>query len=67
MHKNYQPVKPATNKLLKKRWDGAAHDMHRKKVANAKPVVDTGSPHTYAHLQSKLKKLQVKFKTKGRN
>eukprot|EP00116_Pleurobrachia_bachei_P005196 sb/3465458/ len=59
MHKNYQPVKPATNKLLKKRWDGAAHDMHRKKVANAKPVVDTGSPHTYAHLQSKLKKLQL--------
>ena len=59
MHTSYQPLKPATNKLLKKRWDGAAQDMHRKKVSGAKPVVDTKSPATYTHLQYKMKKMQV--------
>lgn len=59
MHTSYQPLKPATNKLLKKRWDGAAQDMHRKRVSAAKPVVDTKSPATYTHLQYKMKKMQV--------
>ena len=59
MHNSYQPLKPASNKLLKKRWDGAAQEMHRKKVSGAKSVVDTGSPATYTHLQYKMKKMQV--------
>jgi len=59
MHRNYQPVKPATNKLLKKRWDGAAHERHRDKIVSAKPVVDTKSPSTYMHLQYKMKKIQL--------
>lgn len=59
MHTNYQSLKPATNKLLKKRWDGAAHERHRDKIVRAKPVVDTTSPSTYMHLQYKMKKIQL--------
>ncbi|KAK1789727.1 hypothetical protein P4O66_015623 [Electrophorus voltai] len=31
MHKAYQPLKPATNKLLQKKWDQTCYEEHRKK------------------------------------
>ena len=61
IHTSYQPLKPATNKLLKKKWDTDAQNEHRRKVSGAKPVVDTNSPRTYAHLQYKMKKVQVRY------
>lgn len=32
MHRAYQPITPANNKLLKKRWDMSRYDTHRRKV-----------------------------------
>ena len=32
MHRAYQPITPANNKLLKKRWDQRSYDLHRSKV-----------------------------------
>ncbi|XP_039274306.1 sperm axonemal maintenance protein CFAP97D1-like [Styela clava] len=59
MHRHYQPITPANNKLLKKRWDQSRFDIHRKKVMQAKPVIDNRAPETYMHLHLKLKKLQM--------
>ncbi|XP_063951840.1 sperm axonemal maintenance protein CFAP97D1-like [Lytechinus pictus] len=59
MHRAYQPITPANNKLLKKRWDERRFDTHRQKVQNAKPVIDDKPPKTYVHLHLKLKKMQM--------
>ncbi|XP_071121154.1 sperm axonemal maintenance protein CFAP97D1-like [Mytilus edulis] len=59
MHRAYQPLTPANNIYLRKRWDQSHYDAHRKKVFAAKPVVDNKPPTTYMHLHIKLKKLQI--------
>lgn len=59
MHRAYQPITPANNKLLKKRWDMSSYNTHRRKVQSAKAVIDNKPPQTYMHLHLKLKKLQV--------
>lgn len=59
MHRSFQPITPATNKLLKQRWEETYFEEHRRKVASAKPKVDSRPPRTYMHLHLKLKKLQV--------
>ncbi|XP_013385747.1 uncharacterized protein C17orf105 homolog [Lingula anatina] len=59
MHRSYQPITPAINKLLKKRWDDTRFDLHRQKVKSARAVIDNKPPKTYMHLHLKLKKLQM--------
>jgi len=59
MHKAYQPVTPATNKLLQQRWDNKYYNEHRRMVFESRPMVDTKPPQTYMHLHLKLKKLQL--------
>ncbi|XP_016086263.1 uncharacterized protein [Sinocyclocheilus grahami] len=59
MHKSYQPLKPSTNKYLQQRWDQTRYEDHRSKVREAKPVVNTKGIQTPAHIQQKLKKIQV--------
>ncbi|KAG9280847.1 uncharacterized protein CFAP97D2 [Astyanax mexicanus] len=59
MHKAYQPLKPATNKYLQKKWDQTRFEMHRQKVKDAKPIVNTKGMQTPSHVQMKLKKVQV--------
>lgn len=59
MHRAYQPLTAANNKLLKKRWDTTRYDMHRKKVHQASAVLDNHAPKTYLHLHLKLKKMQI--------
>ena len=59
MHRAYQPITAANNKLLKKRWDQRSYDLHRSKVANSKSVIDNQPPDTYMHIHLKLNKLQV--------
>ncbi|XP_046854134.1 uncharacterized protein DDB_G0286299-like [Xenia sp. Carnegie-2017] len=59
MYRSYQPITPASNKLLKQRWDDASFEEHRRKVATSKAVVDNKPPKTYMHLHLKLKKLQI--------
>ncbi|KAH3885835.1 sperm axonemal maintenance protein CFAP97D1-like [Dreissena polymorpha] len=54
----YQPVTPANNKYLAKRWDQEIFNTHRKKVACALSVVDNNPPRVHMHLHIKLKKLQ---------
>ncbi|XP_022065236.1 uncharacterized protein si:ch211-284k5.2 [Acanthochromis polyacanthus] len=59
MHRSYQPFKPVTNRYLQKRWDQNNYENHRSKVNFALPVVDTTGIRTPAHIQLKLKKLQL--------
>lgn len=59
MHRCYQPILPSHNKLLQKRWDSNYYDEHKKKIHEARPMVDTRPPQTYMHLHLKLKKLQL--------
>merc|ERR1712159_427951 len=58
-HRAYQPITPANNKLLKKRWDQKRFSIHRGKVTQAKGVIDNKPPETYMHMHLKLKKLQM--------
>lgn len=59
MHKSYQSTLPASNRLLKKRWDDKYYAEHQILVRDAKPMVDTRPPRTYMHLHLKLKKIQL--------
>ncbi|KAM4701319.1 uncharacterized protein CFAP97D2 [Discoglossus pictus] len=59
MHRSYQPILPCGNKYLQQKWDKTYYDEHKQKVKAAKPMVDTNSPHTYVHLNMKLKKLKL--------
>merc|ERR1712134_117906 len=59
MHRAYQPITAANNKLLKKRWDQRQYDLHRAKVHTSAAVIDNHAPETYMHMHLKLKKLQV--------
>ena len=59
MHRSYQPLTPATNNLLRKRWDEATHNIHRRKVTHARSTIENGAPKTYPHLHMKLKKKRM--------
>ncbi|XP_051236865.1 uncharacterized protein si:ch211-284k5.2 [Dicentrarchus labrax] len=59
MHRSYQPLKPVTNRYLQQRWEQNNFDDHRRKVSSALPVVDNKGMRTPAHVQLKLKKLQL--------
>ncbi|XP_071344164.1 uncharacterized protein CFAP97D2 [Trachinotus anak] len=59
MHRSYQPLTPVTNRYLQQRWDQNNYENHRRKVSSALPVVDTKGLRTPAHIQLKLKKLQL--------
>ncbi|XP_071399621.1 uncharacterized protein CFAP97D2 [Centroberyx affinis] len=59
MHRSYQPLKPATSRYLQQRWDQSSYEDHRRKVSSAQPIVDTRGMKTPAHVQLKLKQLQL--------
>ncbi|XP_072409452.1 uncharacterized protein CFAP97D2-like [Chiloscyllium punctatum] len=59
MHRAYQTIIPTSNKYLQQKWDKNDYQRHRTKVQKATTVVDTRGPQTPAHLQVKLKKLQL--------
>ncbi|XP_068458354.1 uncharacterized protein CFAP97D2 isoform X2 [Clinocottus analis] len=59
MHRSYQPLKPVTNRYLQQRWDQQDYENHRRKVSSSLPVVDMKGMRTPAHVQLKLKKLQL--------
>ena len=44
MHRAYQPITPANNKLLKKRWDMTRYDTHRRKVCENFLFVPVAAP-----------------------
>ncbi|KAI4883876.1 hypothetical protein NFI96_025742, partial [Prochilodus magdalenae] len=45
MHKAYQPLKPATNKYLQKKWDQTHYETHRKKCQKIIVVSDQQYQH----------------------
>ncbi|KAK3102620.1 hypothetical protein FSP39_012714 [Pinctada imbricata] len=59
MHRAYQPLTPANNIFLRKRWDQNFYEAHRNKVLAAQSRIDNKPPKTYMHLHIKLKKLQM--------
>ncbi|KAI9103245.1 hypothetical protein DFS34DRAFT_358533 [Phlyctochytrium arcticum] len=56
-HRRYSPVYKCANRLLAKRWDDAARDRHKEKVASIRPAVDNSPPKRYSHLDLRLKKI----------
>ncbi|XP_055518610.1 uncharacterized protein si:ch211-284k5.2 isoform X1 [Leucoraja erinacea] len=59
MHRHYQPTAPASNRYLQQKWDQDKYQKHRTKVETAAAVVDTKGSWTPAHIQVKLKKVQL--------
>ncbi|XP_060559475.1 uncharacterized protein LOC132719677 isoform X3 [Ruditapes philippinarum] len=54
----HQPVTPANNLYLARRWDHEIYNTHRKKVAAATTTIVNDPPRLHMHLHIKLKKLQ---------
>ncbi|XP_035679279.1 annexin A6-like [Branchiostoma floridae] len=48
---------PVSNKLLQKRWNDKAFQLHQQKVAAMKADLDNKSPKPYQHIRLRLKKL----------
>ena len=42
MHRAYQPITPANNMLLKKRWDISRYNAHRRKVSTTQDRLPIG-------------------------
>ena len=59
MHRGYQNITPANNKVLKKLWDDARYNQHLTNIQFAEVRIDNAAPKTYMHLHLKLKKLQM--------
>nr|XP_032836423.1 uncharacterized protein CFAP97D2-like [Petromyzon marinus] len=59
MHRSHPSMLPSSSRLLQKRWDETNYGEHRRKVLSAKPVVDTSSPRTCGHLNTRSKKMQA--------
>lgn len=58
-HRHFPSYHPTANKLLSKRWEEHARQLHLKKLRNAKPTIDNGAPKVYPHLEMRLKRLQI--------
>ncbi|KAJ3216281.1 hypothetical protein HDU67_009716 [Dinochytrium kinnereticum] len=65
-HRRYSSVYPCANRLLAKRWDDAARDRHRQKLATIKAYIDNTPPKRHGHLQLRLKKLQLEDENLGK-
>ncbi|KAJ3404732.1 hypothetical protein HDV05_006924, partial [Chytridiales sp. JEL 0842] len=57
-HRRYSSVYPCANRLLAKRWDDAARERHRQKLATMKAYIDNAPPKQPGHLQLRLKRIQ---------
>ena len=53
----YQPVTPACNKTLRRKWDDHLFNNHRERVKNARSLIDNKAPRIYFPMN--LKKAQV--------
>ena len=53
----YQPVTPACNKTLRRKWDDQLFNNHRERVRNARSLIDNKAPRIYFPMN--LKKAQV--------
>ncbi|KAJ3102251.1 hypothetical protein HDU97_000687 [Phlyctochytrium planicorne] len=65
-HRRYSSVYPCANRLLAKRWDDAARERHRQKLATIKAYIDNAPPKRHGHLQLRLKKLQLEDENLGK-
>lgn len=53
----YQPVTPACNKTLRRKWDHHLFNNHRERVKNARSLIDNKAPRIFFPMN--LKKAQV--------
>ncbi|KAJ3176157.1 NACHT domain- and WD repeat-containing protein 1 [Irineochytrium annulatum] len=58
-HRRYTALQPCANRLLAKKWDDAARERHRQKLATIKTYVDSRTPKKHSHLKLRLKRLQL--------
>ncbi|KAJ3332767.1 hypothetical protein HDU76_013179 [Blyttiomyces sp. JEL0837] len=58
-HRHYVAFHPTCNKLLAKRWEDHARELHYKRLRQAKPTIDNSQPRVYPHLEMRLKRLQM--------
>ncbi|KAI9103748.1 KIAA1430-like protein-domain-containing protein [Phlyctochytrium arcticum] len=58
-HRHYLAPHAISSKLLAKKWQDRARQMHLRKLKDAKSTIDNRPPKVYPHLEMRLKKLQV--------
>ncbi|KAJ3020578.1 hypothetical protein HKX48_000599 [Thoreauomyces humboldtii] len=58
-HRHFPTYHPTASRLLSKKWEERARDIHLAKLHSAHPSVDNAPPKRWAHLEVRLKRLQV--------
>jgi hypothetical protein len=58
-HRHYVAFHPTCNKLLAKRWEEHARELHYQRLRQARPTIDNSQPRVYPHLEMRLKRLQM--------
>ncbi|KAJ3053440.1 hypothetical protein HK097_004254 [Rhizophlyctis rosea] len=58
-HRHYPTIHPTCNKLLSRRWEEHAKNLHLRKLKEARASVDNKVPRRYPHLEMRLKRLQI--------
>lgn len=65
MHRAYQPITPANNMLLKKRWDISRYNAHRQKVGERRTQLN-GSTKKNSNSSSKICIIRTENMSKNR-
>lgn len=60
----YQPVTPACNKTLRRKWDDQLFNNHRERVRNAHSLIDNKAPRIYFPMN--LKKAQAEEQVRAK-
>ena len=63
-HRAYQPLTPANNMVLRKRWDQTFYDAHRQKVAAGKNFIHFKEEFIFSILSRILINFNDKIKNK---
>ncbi|KAJ3157541.1 hypothetical protein HDU86_003192 [Geranomyces michiganensis] len=58
-HRHFPTYHPTSSKLLSKKWEERAREIHLAKLRNVSCSVDNTPPKRWAHLEVRLKRLQV--------
>ncbi|KAI8908199.1 KIAA1430-like protein-domain-containing protein [Powellomyces hirtus] len=58
-HRHFPTYHPTSSKLLSKKWEERAREIHLAKLRNVSCSVDNAPPKRWTHLEVRLKRLQV--------
>ena len=52
-------ILPTSSKILMKRWNERNQEIHRKKLADIRPLIDSHQPTRFKHIKKSAKKEQI--------